>query len=397
MNLSDINSISSAAHNFYAPASDVKALQVKTKAKGLSVQFAGQDQAHFYTWFWVRDHGIDAQSLDQATLQRKVDTFAIPADIAAIKVNFDEDSQLVVIDWNDGTSSVISSYVMASVVELNAGRHFLVPDRKRLFWDKESPLTKIPTVEFDAVMASDEGLLEWLENIHVYGFSLVTGVPTTEQDTTRLAERIGIVQETIFGRMWPLSSELKDHGDTAYTDMYLEPHTDGIYYHDAAGLQMFNCLEFNCKGGESIQVDAFAIAQRIKAEDPDAYLTLTEVLVPGHYMEEGVHLRAERPVFRLDSKGELVQVSFNNYDRAPSLLSDDLSKRFFHAYGLFHKHAIDQDNWLKIPLAPGTTLIFDNWRNMHGRMGFVGKRVFYGCYHSNAVFESKIRILQANR
>ena len=387
--------ISAAASNFYAPHSEVKALSVTAEANGLLVLFRGQEQERCYPWFWVRDNGIDAQSLDQTTLQRQVDTFSIPADIAASNVNFNKQSQLIEIDWNDGSNSVISTYVMASVLDLGVGRHLLVPDRKRVLWGKESPLKKLPTVQFDDVMGSDKGLLEWLENIQIYGFSLVKGVPATEEDTTRLAERIGIVQETIFGRMWPLSSELKDHGDTAYTDMYLEPHTDAIYYHDAAGLQMFNCLEFDCKGGESIQVDAFAIAARIKAEDPEAYQTLTEVLVPGHYMEEGVHLRAERPVFRLGSSGELMQVSFNNYDRAPFLMSNEVSKRFFHAYGVFHKHANDQDNWIKISLEPGTTLIFDNWRNMHGRMGFVGKRVFYGCYHSKAVFESKLRVLQA--
>jgi len=33
------------------------------------------------------------------------------------------------------------------------------------------------------------------------------------------------------------------------------------YYYNAPGLQMFNCLEFEGKGGESTQVDGFAIAE----------------------------------------------------------------------------------------------------------------------------------------
>ncbi len=71
------------------------------------------------------------------------------------------------------------------------------------------------------------------------------------------------------------------------------------------------------------------------------------------------------------------------------------AERFYHAYGLFHDHAMNQDNWLKIPLRPGMVLIFDNWRNIHGRMGYVGKRVFCGCCQSRWTFESKLRVLQA--
>jgi trimethyllysine dioxygenase len=122
---------------------------------------------------------------------------------------------------------------------------------------------------------------------------------------------------------------------------------------------------------------------------------LTEVVVPARYLEPGVHLTAERPTLRLNSKGELVQVTFNNYDRAPFLLDDDAMRRFYHAYGLFHRHVMDQDNWLKIPLRPGTALIFDNWRNLHGRMGYVGKRVFCGCYTNRAELDSKLRVLRA--
>lgn len=383
------------SQNFYTPSCEVKITDAKCSPEGLLVYFDGVGDEQFYSWFWVRDHGIDADSLDQITLQRLTDTFSIPKDIVCSSIEFDAAQQVIDMLWPDGSKSTISAYMLASVIGLCPGRHELVPGKNRILWDKDYPLDELPSVQFDTVMTGDDGLREWLENIHIYGFSLVDGVPSTEQDTAALAYRIGRVQQTIFGDMWPLSSELKDHGDTAYTTDYLEPHTDATYYHDAPGLQMFNCLEFNGKGGESIQVDAFAIAARIKREDPDAYRALTEISVPGHYIEPGVHLRAERPPFVHDSQGHLIQVSFNNYDRAPLLLSDEESNRFHYAYGLFHQHAIDQDNWLKIPLTPGKTLIFDNWRNMHGRMGYTGQRRFYGCYHSRAEFESKLRVLQA--
>ena len=386
--------------NFYTPKSAATVVTASSSEEGLVIEFSNQGSntlnTHRYPWRWVRDHCIDPLSIDQATTQRTVDTFALPSDLSCCALDLDSSEQMLHLSWSDNTTSSISAYVLASVVDLIPELHELVPSIPQVLWNKETPLQTIPSVNFDDVVNGDVGLLNWLENIHLYGFCLVEDVPPTEQGTKQLALRLGAIQETIFGGFWPLSSELTDHGDSAYSDSYLEPHTDGTYYHDAAGLQMFNCLDIDCKGGQSIQLDGFAIAEKIKREDPEAYKTLCEVIVPGHYIDNGVHLRADRPVIKLDSNGKLLQVSFNNYDLAPMLLEQDLQDRFYHAYGVFHRHVIDQDNWLKIEMRPGTTLIFDNWRNMHGRMGYSGRRSFYGCYHSKAVFESKLRVLQGS-
>jgi len=141
-------------------------------------------------------------------------------------------------------------------------------------------------------------------------------------------------------------------------------------------------------------VDGFALAGKIKRENPDFYETLSRVMVPAQYVEPGVHLSAERAVLRHDRKGTLAQVSFNNYDRAPFLLEADEMKAFYAAYAEFNRLAMNQENWCKIPLRPGMALIFDNWRCLHGRMGYVGKRYFYGCYHNHADYESRLRTLR---
>lgn len=375
----------------------VKIVSVTPSSDGLEVTFSGAHEPACFSWFWLRDHGEDEASLDPVTLQRRVDTFSIPADLQAIDIGMDESQDSLQIAWNDGSSTTLSAKLLAGISGTTPLGHELIPDKPAVLWDQHAPLEDLPVVHHDEVMTSDQGLLTWLENIAIYGFSIVEGVPTDDAATEALATRIGPAQETLFGRMWHLSAEQADHGDTAYTTQYLEPHTDGSYYHDAAGLQMFNCQVFDGKGGESIQVDGFAIAERMKSTVPELYATLCETIVPGHYLEPGIHVRAERPTLRLDAQGKLVQVTFNNYDRAPMQLSPEHEKHFFEAYAMFHQHAIDQRNWLKIPLRPGMTLIFDNWRNLHGRMGYVGKRVFYGCYHSKSVFESKLRVLQAAR
>lgn len=372
----------------------IELLKVSPEPAGLSLYFSGHPAPRFLSWRWLRDHGTDPDSLDVETQQRKVDTFSLPENLTAQSVDIDNRHQELALRWTDDVTTRISLNRLTSVLGLTPGSKALSEHAERRLWDADNPLTEHPCVDYEEVMSSDPALLVWLDHLFQFGFTLITQVPTSDAATEALAERLGPVQETLFGRYWPLSAELTDHGDSAYSNDYLDPHTDGTYYHDAPGLQLFNCQQFDGKGGESVQVDGYAAAGRLRVRDPEAYRTLTRILVPGHYLESGHHVRAARPVLRLDLQGELEQVTFNNYDRAPFVLSPEDEVAFYHAYGEFYREVSDQRHWIKLPLRPGTALVFDNWRNLHGRMGYVGKRVLYGCYHSRATYESRARTLR---
>jgi len=369
--------------------------QVTAHNDGLKVTWANE-QTSTFPWFWVRDHGEDMASLDSDTGQRKVDTFTIDTDVRASTARFDKDSGRIRIDWLDKETTEITASRLAKAAALELDTATLSNPEDKVFWMAGNLPDPAPTIAFEKIMDSDEGALEWMELIEKYGFAVISDMTATQTATKELAKRIAPAQRTIFGTYWPLSAEIKDHNDSAYTTQFLAPHTDSTYYYNAAGLQMFNCIEFDGKGGESVVVDGFALARKMQREHPEMYDVLTKVMVPAQYIEPGVHLMAERPVFRLDRKGELVQVSFNNYDRAPFLLEADEMKAFYEAYAQFNRLSMDQDNWCKIPLRPGMALIFSNWRCLHGRMGYVGKRYFYGCYHNHADYESRLRTLRAS-
>ena len=137
--------------------------------------------------------------------------------------------------------------------------------------------------------------------------------------------------------------------DTAYTNLELRPHTDGTYSHDAPGLQMLHCLDFDGEGGESTMVDGFRIAAELRRRSPEQYeAARRRVAIPGQYIGDGSHLMAARPVFRHDHTGELVQVSFNNADRAPFLLPHDEMHAVYEALRAFDLIAND----LRVPVAP---------------------------------------------
>lgn len=334
---------------------------------------------------WLRDHCACADCLHPETAQRLVDTFALPAELAVERVDCTADG--LTIAWRDG----------------HVSRHPLAQLRAVLEPPAEPPLTlwrpdelegEGPSVDYAAVMAGDEGVAAWLEAVRRYGFCFVEGVPPSAEETERLARRIAYVRETIFGGFWVFSANMA-HADTAYTTGTIGPHTDGTYALDAPGLQLFHCLEFEGEGGESLLIDGFRVADDLKREEPEAYATLARVEVPGQYLEEGVHLRAERPVLRHDSAGRLAQVSFNNHDRAPFLLPEPEMEAFYRALGLFWARLDDPAYQLRTHLDPGRALIFDNWRVLHGRLAYVGKRTLCGCYLNREDFDSRWRVLAA--
>ncbi len=114
--------------------------------------------------------------------------------------------------------------------------------------------------------------------------------------------------------------------------------------------------------------------------------------MPGQYVGDGSHLMAARPVFRHDHEDALVQVSFNNYDRAPFLLPPAEMVAFYDALRAFEALANDHRlQWRRV-LRPGEAMLFDNWRVLHGRAAYSGHRRMAGGYVNREDFESRLRL-----
>lgn len=63
------------------------------------------------------------------------------------------------------------------------------------------------------------------------------------------------------------------------------------------------------KGGTSTYVDGFAVAERLRLEHPDAFAFLSRTSVSYQCFDEGCHYMAEGPVFKLGTRGQVVQVT----------------------------------------------------------------------------------------
>ena len=340
--------------------------------------------------FWLRDHCHSKESLHPDTLQRQVDTFTIPVDISPSKLEIADGGRTLRIEWQHGGASVLPAAFLWNITQ-NDGRE--VAPRRRL-WDRAAIGDAFPTVSHTQIMSGNEGLLRWLSLVEEYGFALATGVPPTLEATKELVTRIGYVRETIFGGMWEFTANLA-FKDTAYTSSAIGPHTDGTYSFDSPGYQLFHCLQFDGSGGDSTLVDGFKVADQIRRTDPLAFQTLSSVKVPAQYLGDGVHLRAEHSVIALDHNGDFSQIAYNNYDRAPFRLPTPRMNGFYRALNLFNRSINDPSNEITLRLLPGTALLFDNWRTLHGRRAYQGFRRLCGAYLNKEDFDSKLRVLRA--
>ena len=296
---------------------------------------------------------------------------------------------LTVVWKHDGFRSVFPSAFLWRVSQ-DDGRE--AAPRRRL-WDRASLGGRFPSMSHEEIMSGDGGLLRWLSLTEEYGFALATGTPPTIEATRELATRVGYVRETIFGGLWDFTANLAFQ-DTAYTPLAIGPHTDGTYSIDSPGFQMFHCLQFDGSGGESTLVDGFQVAERIRREDPASFEVLSSVAVPAHYLGDGVHLWAEHPVIGLDHNGDFRQIAYNNYDRAPFRLPAPRMHAFYRALALFDRLVNDPAHEITMRLAPGTALLFDNWRTLHGRRAYRGFRRLCGAYLNKEDFDSKLRVLR---
>ena len=340
------------------------------------------------SWLWLRDH--DPSGFHPQTRQRLTDTFSLPSS-APPTAEIRDGGGTLQIGWEDGRISKFSADFFAAMDSKSNAE-----SSSNLLWDAAAISAESPTMDYADITADESGTRLWLEKVARYGFCLVQNAPPNSAATEKLARAVGYIRETIFGGLWQFTANLA-HADTAYTKEELGLHTDGTYSLDPPGCQILHCLEFDGTGGDSVFADGFCIGEMLRSESPALFDLLCDAEIPAQYIDEerGIFLRARHPVFRLDSGGEIQQICFNNHDRAPFLLDAKKMPLFYQALAEFHRLANSAEMQWRKRLAPGEAILFDNWRVLHGRSAYEGRRTIAGAYINREDFQSRLRVLRA--
>ncbi|MDC3004938.1 TauD/TfdA family dioxygenase [Candidatus Pelagibacter sp.] len=357
---------------------------IKILPDKINILFSNNKEDNFLN-IWLRDHARDEDSWDHRSNQRKIFTAKLDPKLHIKKAILKDNGKSVDILWSDLKKPI--NYSSNFFLE-NSNKSQKINNNIKI-WDKKDIGEEIYT-DFQSTITND-GFKEFLEKLYKFGFVVIQNCKTEMSSVEKIANKIGYVRESIFGGLWSFESN-NDMADSAYTQDELRPHTDSTYSNDAPGLQLLLCCHYEATGGESIMVDGFKIAEKIYKENRDLYTLLSEIEVTGQYIGDGVFLEAKRPIFKLNSNKELVQVSFNNYDRAAFRMDDEKTLKFYDAIREFDLIANNREYQWRHILKPGELLIFNNWRILHGRGSFKGDRKMSGCYINKEDFDSSCRM-----
>ena len=311
--------------------------------------------------------------------------------------------------------------------------------------------------------AMNEGMDRAIEALYKYGFLLVTDTPVDDGGTgvaalsaalsggdiktsknvsllARYRESVHAQEDekdpvtvlpdgtdgplrSLYGNVWSTHSTAMAEGasqaDSAYSNDGLPLHTDMTYFRDPPGLQIFAVKQPAAIGGESIFADGFAVAERLRLENSQAFDLLCKTNRRYRSLDTvtGWHLEGQGPVISAVDRGHtlppelrwgaITQIRHNALDRLPDLppLAADGSgapmeeaevDKWYSDLNAAHREwdaLLASDEFrLVMQLAPGDTVVVANQRCLHGRQQFdKTARIVMGCYVSQEDVDSRFR------
>ncbi len=331
---------------------------------------------------WLRDNAWDTQTRAPGNGQRLITLGDIPSDIyienakiegGVLQLTFQPENKTIDynIDW-----LMQNAYDKTGKQKIGWTSEAITP------WDSglqnHIPIAALPTLQKDP-----EALQNWLAGVRQYGFGKLTDGPLEAGALTSVADLFGYVRETNYGKYFEVRTEVNPT-NLAYTGLGLQAHTDNPYRDPVPTLQILYCLESSAKGGDSMVVDGFKCALQLQAENPHGFDLLSRYCARFEYAgEDGVCLRARRPMIELSPDGELIGMRFNN--RSTAAITDvpfEDMESYYAAYRCLGEIIDDPKMEVTFRLNPGESFIVDNTRVMHARKGYSGSgsRWLQGCY-----------------
>jgi gamma-butyrobetaine dioxygenase len=356
----------------------------------LTLEWADGAVAEFAA-VWLRDNL--PQDRDPHSGQRLIDVVDLPAEPRIRRAAVVEGSLRV--DWEDEAAPGIFDLDWLAQRSEHAAEP---PERSVRPWLDGASLDArrdFAHAAFDELQR-DAGLrLRWLTGLLQSGISFLSGLPATPEAILEAMALVGRVLETNYGRVFDVRA-VPSPENLAYSDLGLGLHTDNPYRDPVPGFQALHVLLAAPDGGESLFADGIALSEHLRAIDRPAFEVLTRTPVPFLYRSKDADLYAERPLIQLDCRGAIAAVHYNSRSIAP-LRPAGGAGTFYAAYRRFAGLLRDSRHQLKVRLADGELVLFDNQRILHGRTAFTSARHarhLRGCYLTRDSVHSHAALLR---
>jgi gamma-butyrobetaine dioxygenase len=324
---------------------------------------------------WLRERCQDAASIDLMTGQRLQDPSDFDLELALLDVSETAPGRLHV-RFSDGHQSDFNARDLLIEASLPSGDHDCPAPQ---LWNGH--LRDLPRADWSA-RPNEAQLAEWTGRFLAHGFIIFSGVPCEPGQVLKVAGQFGWVRDTNFGAVFNVRS-MPDAIDLAYTSVHLDAHTDNPYRSPVPGVQLLHCIANHTSGGLSTLVDGFAVAEALRARDPEAFAVLSRTSVRFRYRDRDTELVASAPPIELDVEGRVRTIHFSpRLDFVP-LLPPDALTAYYRARRRFDHLLRASEFEIRFLLASGDLVMFDNCRLLHGRTGFdpaEGLRHLEGCY-----------------
>ncbi|KAI3476901.1 hypothetical protein L1887_61492 [Cichorium endivia] len=464
------SSSASASYSDGGPA--VPGVTTDAKSRAVYITWASGITSKFHN-IWLRDHCRCPQCYHPTTKQRLLNTFEIAPDAQPISAEATTEGLLV--HWPllpSERAAQPATPEPAQGTEEAAGESAAGPQHPSLYpwrWlmrNSYSPLlsdpvtaasddtglkgiekvlwgkgigSAPPTVKYDEVMGSDEGVLKWVTKI-VSLLPTTLMLPQPELNLLLLTKRcVWLSRHSMDSHLFPVC---RPHRRTRRRSFAASPSSARRITAASGTLPrtlhtaIRPTLTWHCRhtrirptlptplgcrcstcsvtlrrkprragtkgpsGGESLLVDGFLAAAVLKDVHPDAYDTLSRVRIRTHSAgDENTMIRplldGGYPILQHDeATGELVLVRYNNDDRSVLRVDADDVEPFYDALKKWNAILTNPEGEYRVQLKPGTPLIFDNHRVLHGRAAFVGNRRLCGAYVNHDDYRSRLAVLR---
>lgn len=361
---------------------------VVLEGDGLTVRLPDGSRPYFNAW-WLRDNC--PTSFDAETRERVFDIFHHATTPRPAEASVDDGA--LVIRWQG--EDHVSRYPLGLLETYAKGTPRPDPadlPRRPWFADHYPNVTR---VSHPVLLESGDERRRWMEALLIEGIAIVTDMPDTDDALTRTAELLGTIRPSFFGAYFDVRTHIKPT-NLAYTSKALEMHTDVPAEELAPGIQYLHCRRNSVEGGRNLFLDGTAVANDLRAADPEAFRLLSEIDIPFYKEHDGIDMRARQRVIELDRHGEVSGVTISQHMADMFDLPQRELDAYYPAFVRFGRMLQDDKYMMRFTLQAGECISFDNHRIVHGRAAYSatsGERYLRGTYTDRGELRGLYRAL----